>query len=201
MRPAVSIKLTKTQTNQLGTMARSLTLAPRFVERAHMILLTADGYSQRDIGQYLECNFKTVGHWQRRWIAGGCTALMKERRGRGRKAWVLPHVGPEVIRKTLEETPEQGTEWTTRSMAKAMGVAAATVGKIWKMIGLDPHNLASYTYCPAAQLDEVFTPDRVHIPPEIFDPDAPQTSLQEAEMPLAEGAATEPVDGSRPIDP
>lgn len=194
MRPAVSIKLTKTQTNQLETMARSLTLPARFVLRAHMILLTADGHSQRDIGRYLGCNFKTIGAWQRRWIAGGCTALMKERRGRGRRAWVLPKVGPEVIRKTLEETPEQGTEWTTRSMANAMGVAAATVSKIWKMHDLDPHDLAACTYCPPVQLDEVFTPDRA------LNPDD-HSLVEECKMPPAEGAAPESIDGFSGIDP
>lgn len=194
MRSALSIKLNKTQTEQLENMARSLTLPARFVRRAHMILLTADGHSQRDIGQYLGCNFKTVRQWQQRWIAGGCTGLMTGRHGRGRKAWVLPKVGPEVIRKTLEETPEHASEWTTRSMANAMGVAAATVSKIWKMHGLDPHDLASYTYCPPVQLDEVFTPDRA------LNPDD-HSLVEECKMPPAEGAATESIDGFSGIDP
>lgn len=71
---------------------------------------------------------------------------------------MLPLVGQEVIQKTLEETPEHASEWTARGMAKALGVAAATVSKIWKMHDLDPHDLASYTYCPAVHLDEVRVP-------------------------------------------
>lgn len=201
MRPAVNIELNKTQTEQLENMARSLTLAARFVLRANMILLTAEGYSQRIIGQHLGCNHKTIGAWQRRWISAGIQGLLTERPGRGRKAWVLRLVGQEVIRKTLEETPEHASEWTARGMAKAMGVAAATVRKIWEMHSLDPNILAAYTCCPAAQLDEVLTPDAAHIRDEISGPDDPLTSTQEAEMPPAEGAATEPFDGSRPIDP
>jgi transposase len=138
------MELSSDDRERLEGMARSRNLAARLVQRASMILLTAEGRSQREIGEILGCNFKTVGEWQRRWLAAGFEGIEIEKPGRGRKAWVVPSVGPEVIRKTIEETPEQGTHWSTRRMAKVMGIGATTVRTIWIQHGLKPHRIESF---------------------------------------------------------
>ncbi len=43
------------------------------------------------------------------------------------------------MKKTIEEKPEDRTHWSTRSMAKAVGVGKTTVGKVWKAHRLKPH--------------------------------------------------------------
>ena len=45
----------------------------------------------------------------------------------------------EIVKKTIEEKPEDRTHWSTRSMAKAVGVSKTTVGKVWKAHHLKPH--------------------------------------------------------------
>jgi transposase len=45
----------------------------------------------------------------------------------------------EVIRKTTRETPLNATHWSTRSMAREMGISEASVRRIWKRSGLKPH--------------------------------------------------------------
>ena len=69
------------------------------------------------------------------------------------------------------------------------------------MHSLDPHKLGTFVYGHAVQLDGIFSPDAAHIPDKIFDPDDALTVVLEGKMPPPEGAATEPVVGSRPIDP
>ena len=39
----------------------------------------------------------------------------------------------------LTSKPEASTHWSTRQMAKAMGVNHTTVHRIWKAHGLKPH--------------------------------------------------------------
>ncbi len=136
MRDFVRIELTSIERERLESTARSRTLAARMVQRAKIILLTAEGHSQMDIAEALDCNVKTVHEWQARWMAEGFKGIEKERPGRGRKAWVLPNVSRELIRKTVEDTPEEATHWSTRRMAKAMGIGATLVRKIWKQHGL-----------------------------------------------------------------
>lgn len=154
MRKLVRIELTKDDRERLEGMTRSRTLAARLVQRAKMILLTAEGHSQRDIGELLGCNFKTVGEWQRRWIAGGFEGIEKERPGRGRKSWVVSAVSQELLRKTLEEVPDEATHWSTRRMAVAMGIGATTVRKVWRQHGLKPHRVETFKLSNDPQFEE-----------------------------------------------
>ena len=49
-----------------------------------------------------------------------------------------------MIVKTLEEAPADATHWWTRSMAKAVGMSQATVLRIWRAFGLQPHRVETF---------------------------------------------------------
>jgi hypothetical protein len=44
-----------------------------------------------------------------------------------------------VVRKATQEKPAKGTYWSSRSLAKVMGLSASTIRRIWKRHGLKPH--------------------------------------------------------------
>jgi hypothetical protein len=44
-----------------------------------------------------------------------------------------------VITKTLEGTPRDATHWSTRSMAREVGLTQTAVSRIWRAFGLQPH--------------------------------------------------------------
>ena len=45
----------------------------------------------------------------------------------------------EAIVKTLETTPRDATHWSTRSMAREVGLTQSAVLRIWRAFGLQPH--------------------------------------------------------------
>jgi hypothetical protein len=49
-----------------------------------------------------------------------------------------------VIVKTLEERPVDATQWSTRSMAKAMGMSQTAVSRIWRAFELAPNRAESF---------------------------------------------------------
>ena len=49
-----------------------------------------------------------------------------------------------VIVKTLEEKPTDATHWSTRSMAKAIGMSQTSISLIWRAFGLQPHRAESF---------------------------------------------------------
>src|SRR6202042_2290156 len=49
-----------------------------------------------------------------------------------------------VIVKTLEELPDDATHWSTRSMAKQMGMSQSAISRIWRAFGLKPHLLDNF---------------------------------------------------------
>ena len=45
----------------------------------------------------------------------------------------------EIIRKTTQEKPANATHWTTRTLARTLGISEATVRRAWYAHGLKPH--------------------------------------------------------------
>jgi hypothetical protein len=60
---------------------------------------------------------------------------------------VLP-LSPETIRtvveKTLRETPPDAGHWSTRTLARAVGLGKTSIQKIWREHGLKPHRVRSF---------------------------------------------------------
>ena len=44
-----------------------------------------------------------------------------------------------VVTRTLETKPANATHWSTRGMAKAVGMSQSAVSRIWRAFGLKPH--------------------------------------------------------------
>lgn len=59
----------------------------------------------------------------------------------------------EVLTKTLEETPRDATHWSTRSMAAEVGLSQASIHRIWRAFGLQPHRTEDFKLSP----DPLFT--------------------------------------------
>ena len=50
----------------------------------------------------------------------------------------------EVVRLTLEKTPNGATHWSTRTLAAHLGTNATAVARIWRAHGLKPHRVKSF---------------------------------------------------------
>jgi DNA-binding MurR/RpiR family transcriptional regulator len=46
-----------------------------------------------------------------------------------------------VLVGTLETTPKDATHWSTRSMAREVGLTQSAVLRIWRAFGLQPHRV------------------------------------------------------------
>lgn len=69
----------------LQRWVRAWTAPQRLVLRSRMILMLADGASGREVAQVLGVSRYTVDLWRARFREGGCTAIARDRPGRGRK--------------------------------------------------------------------------------------------------------------------
>ncbi|SFY44772.1 transcriptional regulator, RpiR family [Streptomyces atratus] len=49
-----------------------------------------------------------------------------------------------LVSKTLESAPKNATHWSTRSMAKELGLSQSTVSRIWRAFGLQPHRSETF---------------------------------------------------------
>jgi transposase len=49
-----------------------------------------------------------------------------------------------VVAQTLESKPRGATQWSTRSLAKRVGLSRSTVSRIWRAFGLRPHRVETF---------------------------------------------------------
>ena len=140
MRLAKSVTLAPEDREHLLAWSRSSTTPYRLVLRSRILLLAAQGKDNHFIADELRCNVKTVGQWRNRFIEEGLECLTKDRPRGHPKATVLgTDIEEEIVRKTTQERPENATHWSTRTMAKAMGISEHSVRRVWKRHGLKPH--------------------------------------------------------------
>lgn len=140
---AVSIELSEEERAELERRVRRRKSSHGAARRARIVLLAADGETNSTIAQMLGLTRKTVGCWRRRFAERGIGGLDDEPRpGAPRK--IGDEKIAEVVTRTLETVPEGATHWSRRSMARASGLSAATVHRIWSAFGLQPHRAETF---------------------------------------------------------
>jgi transposase len=136
MRVAAKIVLTPEESERLTRDANSRSGSVRSAERAKIILAAAQGQENQEIARDLGLTRQTVGRWRDRFFRLGISGIERDAPRSGRKVQIDAE---EVVRKTTQEKPQGATHWSTRSLAKEMGVSEATVRRIWHRHGLKPH--------------------------------------------------------------
>ena len=111
--------------------------------RARIVLACAEGESDVSVAARLGTTRATVGKWRRRFIEKGCDGLLDEPRP-GAPCTVSDADVERVVTTTLESMPRGATQWSTRSMAKRCGLSSATVNRIWRAFGLQPHRMETF---------------------------------------------------------
>jgi transposase len=144
MRHSPVISLSDPDRAHLSKLSRSRATARRVVERAQIILLAADGKQTIDIAAALSLDPRTVARWRHRVHREGVSVIERDRPRSGRTPAISRDVIDAVVRKTTLERPTDSTHWSTRTMAKATGLSATTIRRIWHDHGLKPHRTRSF---------------------------------------------------------
>lgn len=137
-RPKKVIILSKEEEEQLKSITGSRSLPYGLVTRARIIIMAAEGATNKAIAEKIEYSPQSVGLWRRRFLEQGIQGLHDELRT-GRPRSISDEQVAELVRKTLQTKPEGRTHWTTRSMAGETQISRPTVQRIWNAFGLQPH--------------------------------------------------------------
>lgn len=137
------LMLTEDERRTLEQWARRPKTAQRMALRARIVLGCADGLPNRAVAGQVSASANCVCKWRERFRVGRLAGLMDEPRpGAPRKATDDQIV--DVITRTLEGSPLQATQWTTRGLADVAGLSKTTIGRIWQTFGLQPHRLDTF---------------------------------------------------------
>jgi transposase len=143
-RRAEAIVLSDEERTTLDLWARRRSLPLRVVQRAQIIQMAADAVLNQDIAHELGVSRPTVQLWRQRFLALRLPGLEKDAPRPGRIPRISAQKIRAVVEATLHQRPTNATHWSTRSMAAAQGVSAATIRRIWRQYGLKPHLVRTF---------------------------------------------------------
>ena len=149
-RPTVAVVLSSDERETLERWARRPKSAQALALRCRIVLAAAEGRRNNEIAAALGCHPATASKWRRRFAERRLDGLADDPRpGPPRK--ITDEVVERVLVRTLESAPADATHWSTRSMAKEMGISQTAVSQIWRAFGLKPHLVEALKVSPDPQ--------------------------------------------------
>ncbi len=143
---------------ELSRRLRARGAPARVVERARIVLLAADGLPGKEIAEKLGCSEPTVVLWRSRFATHGLPGLADAPRS-GKPPTIPQSVRDAILSITLTEPPtELGiTHWSSRLLADRLRregtpVSHATVARVWKHFGIQPHRSGTFKFSTDPQL-------------------------------------------------
>jgi transposase len=114
MRVAKTIELDEPTERELRVLAKGRRVEARLQQRAHVILLAAKGWQNKEIAIEASLDRRQVALWRQRFLDGGIDALRQDAPRSGRPATVTAEGESRIVHATLHERPINATHWSTR---------------------------------------------------------------------------------------
>lgn len=138
MRRAVRITLSLEELARLRHLAGERATPGRIRLRARIVLGAAVGWSNREIARALRLHPATVSSWRRRFREERLSRGLKDAPRPGHRSARSVGISERVLHTTLNVPPPQGLRWSTRTLARYLGVNHMRVYRAWKAEGLRP---------------------------------------------------------------
>ena len=151
---AAALVLREGDRDRLARLARLPSVPSGLAKRARIVLLAADGLPNAEVARLTGVSRPTVLAWRSRYEQGGIGGLEDEPRS-GRPAEIDE---VEVVVATLADEgrppPRLGiTHWSARFLAAELGISFASVARIWRKWGLQPHRIETFKFSTDPELE------------------------------------------------
>jgi len=151
---APALVLREGDRKKLADLARLPSVPSGLAKRARLILLAADGVPNAEIARLTGVSRPTVIGW-RDWCEAGGIAALEDAPRSGQSAEIDEI---EVIAATLADSGKPPgqlgiTHWSARFLASELGISFATVARIWRKWGIQPHRIETFESPTDPQLE------------------------------------------------
>lgn len=153
MNAAPKITLSASERTTLERWTQSRTVQIRQAMRARIVLLAAEGKMNKEIAAALSINPNTAGRWRGRFAELRINGIEKDLPRGGRHPDTTQ--ARRIIEATTQTRPSDGsTHWSTRTLAKQLGISRSRVQRVWKNAGLQPHRVRTFKVSNDPQFTE-----------------------------------------------
>jgi len=144
VRVAPRIDLTAEERQVLTSWSRGRSTPHRLVLRARIVLRAAHGVENLAIAEELRADPDTVARWRKRFLVHRLNGIQKDAPRPGRLPRLPSTLVDRIVQMTLREKPPGATHWSTRTLARTLGVSQSTVVRVWRMYHLKPHRVRTF---------------------------------------------------------
>lgn len=142
---------------QLEAWVRAPSTPQKIVLRSRICLLAHEGKSNRQIARQLNTTRPTVLLWRRRFCEAGVAGLEHEPPRQPHVKRCEEALVKTIVDTTLQVTPADATHWSTRTLARHLGISHMTVARVWDRHGLQPHRVRTFKISRDKQFVEKLT--------------------------------------------
>ncbi len=132
-------ELNATERRMMERLLATESLAHKQATRLQVVLGRADGKTTSDIASVLRIHAQTVSDIVHRFNQYGVDGLLKQPNHKPGKAPVSQQVINRVLKLVQTQRPEAATHWSTRQIAKQVGISHTKVHQILRAHDLKPH--------------------------------------------------------------
>lgn len=139
----MALTLTDDERTELERRRRSRRIRAEDARRAEVILMLADGASFSAITATVGCFPDYINRWKQRFETERLAGLRAKYRGQPPTLRTAA-LEARILAKTRQAPPDGSTHWSTRKLAKVIGVSHGLIAQVWRRAGLQPHRLERY---------------------------------------------------------
>ena len=144
MAQSVCVVVNTIEREQLSAIVADRNRPRKHVERARIVLASADRGSAQRVAQNIGVSRPTVWRWQQRFAEAGIDGLLRDKTRKPGKAPIAAETTARVVSLTCAQPPHEATHWTGRAMATATGISLSSVQRVWRAHKLQPHRLRTF---------------------------------------------------------
>ncbi len=141
----LAVELRDTERSELERLRRSSAAPAGLARRARAVLLMAEGLGGVEVAARTGYTPVQVSRIRHRFAAERVAGLSDRPRS-GRPPTISARIRAKVVALTLKPAPAGQTHWSTRDLAKAVGISHVSVHRIWQEHALQPHRSETFKF-------------------------------------------------------
>jgi transposase len=141
---ATPLAMSEEQLVQLKAWVRAPSTPQKIVLRSRICLLAREGRSNRQIARELNTSRPTVVLWRERFAQAGVPGIEHEPPRKPSSRRLDAEQSRRIVETTLRSSPSDATHWSTRSLARHLGISHMSVARVWDANGLQPHRIKTF---------------------------------------------------------
>jgi transposase/AraC-like DNA-binding protein len=142
-RPKVTLQVSSVERAQLESWARSRALPHSLVQRAQVILFSAEGLPNEVVAERVGLSRAMIVMWRGRFRRDRLMGLYDAPRS-GRPRTHDDEEVAQLLRTVLKTKPPAATHWSVRSVAATTGISKSTVQRYFALFGVQPHRTKGF---------------------------------------------------------